>query len=58
MLTEPYDAGGNPFGVFCSNPDCGNYLTPEAHPLWSEDCPVKDGILVCPACDSPMMRPE
>lgn len=58
MVTEKYDEEGNPFGVFCINPACPFFDKEGAHPIWSEDCPEKDGRLACPACASPVRKPQ
>jgi len=58
MLNSKYNDEGAPFGVFCTNPECGNFLASEAHPMWSEDCPIEDGVLVCPACGKPVDKPQ
>jgi len=59
VLTTRTDGEGNPYGVFCSNRSCPGYWEiPEAHPIWSQDCPMNGGILVCPMCGSPAMVPE
>jgi hypothetical protein len=56
MITEKYNADGNPFGVFCSNPECGAFIDGEdTHPMWSEDCELRDGILCCENCGSPVV---
>jgi len=57
MLTSRYDEKGDPFGVFCSNPECPNSEKPEGHPIWSDDCILKDNVLVCPLCESPVIIP-
>ncbi|MBI2266705.1 MAG: hypothetical protein HYU64_16345 [Armatimonadetes bacterium] len=59
MITSKLDSLGNPFGVFCSDAACPNGdHGPDEDPLWSEDCPVVEGVLVCPSCGKPMERPR
>ena len=56
MITDRLDKDGNPYGVYCSNPACGHYVRKEgAHPIWSDDCPIKDGALVCDVCGAPVV---
>ena len=59
IIKDKYDRDGNPFGVFCSNADCPLHQDNKSHPdpLWSEDCPEKNGVLVCPHCGFPVTRP-
>jgi len=60
MILDKFDEEGNPFGVYCSNPNCP--LSEEQDrmpdPMWSEDCPVKMHMLVCPNCQSPVKSPK
>lgn len=50
---------GHPFVVFCTNEFCPAYLYGEnALPFWSEDCPERFGILRCPDCGAPVVRPD
>ena len=59
MIYSRYDSKGNPFGVFCSNPECPfKEGKPDAHPIWTDDCPDPDGHLVCLRCGAPMVLPE
>ena len=59
MIYSRYDSQGNPFGVFCSNSECPfNQHHPDAHPVWTDDCPDPNGYLICPRCGSPMKMPE
>lgn len=47
-----------PRGVLCSNPECPLWEdNPEAFPVWDHDCPVREGVLVCQACGSPVVHP-
>ncbi|MEW6279027.1 MAG: hypothetical protein AB1758_10415 [Candidatus Eremiobacterota bacterium] len=46
------------FVVFCSQPDCLHYHDREgALPFWSEDCPEHLGVMRCPECGAPAVRP-
>ena len=57
-LTRHHDLAGNPFVVFCTNEHCMHYLEGEsALPHWSEDCPENLGVLRCPECGAPVVRP-
>ncbi len=57
-LTRRYDLAGNPFAVFCTHPDCPHWLEGvSALPHWSEDCPENLGVLRCPECGAPVVRP-
>lgn len=59
MVTRPYNLAGNPFAVFCSNKECEHFIDrPSALPWWSEDCSEYLGVLRCPACGSPVIRPR
>ena len=59
MVTRAHNRDGNPFAVFCSNKDCEHYIEREAAlPHWSEDCSENLGVLRCPACRSPVLRPK
>lgn len=58
MVTRPYNLSGNPFAVFCSNSECDHYFDrPAALPHWSEDCQEYLGVLRCPACGEPVVKP-
>lgn len=57
-LTQKVNLLGDPFAVFCTSPDCAHHLHAEsAIPHWSEDCPFHLGVLRCPACGAPVVRP-
>lgn len=59
MVTRPYNSNGDPFVVFCSSADCSHYIEGEmAFPHWSEDCGELLGVLRCPACTAPVLRPK
>ena len=60
FIKGKFDEEGNPFGVNCSNQECQLNQDQKwlVDPLWSEDCPEKNGILVCPRCGCPMVRPK
>ncbi|MGE0492444.1 MAG: hypothetical protein AB7S38_24735 [Vulcanimicrobiota bacterium] len=58
MVTRPYNLSGNPFAVFCSSSECEHYFDrPAALPHWSEDCQEYLGVLRCPACGEPVVKP-
>jgi len=58
MVSRPYNRQGNPFVVFCSNADCEHHVEGEfALPHWSEDCSEHLGVLRCPRCQAPVIRP-
>lgn len=57
-LTRKTDLLNQPFAVFCTNPDCAHHVDGEAAlPHWSEDCPLHLGVLRCPECGAPAVRP-
>jgi hypothetical protein len=59
MVTRPFNFQGDPFVVFCSNETCPHYYEAEfAFPHWSEDCPEALGVLRCPNCRAPVIRPK
>lgn len=59
MVTRPYNLKGDPFVVFCSNSDCSHFYEAEgAFPFWSEDCSELLGVLRCPTCKAPVIRPQ
>ncbi len=59
MVTRPYNLKGEPFIVFCSNNECEHYWDrPGAIPHWSEDCKEYLGVLRCPACGRPVVKPR
>jgi len=59
MVTRPYNLNGDPFVVFCSSSQCAHYVEGEfAFPHWSEDCAEWLGVLRCPACKAPVVRPQ
>lgn len=59
MVSRPHNLAGNPFVVFCSDKDCEHYWDrPSAIPHWSEDCGEELGVLRCPACGRPVVRPQ
>lgn len=58
-VTRPYNLEGNPFAVFCTNAECEHFGgRPGALPHWSEDCQEFLGVLRCPVCQSPVVRPS
>lgn len=58
-VTRRLNLAGNPFVVFCTNEHCLHYIEGEgAIPHWSEDCPEKLGVLRCPECGAPVVRPD
>ena len=58
MVSRAYNREGNPFVVFCSHPDCEHFVDrPAALPHWSEDCKENLGVLRCPVCGHPVVRP-
>ena len=58
-VTKKYNLAGHPFVVFCTNSECFHYIEREgALPHWSEDCPEKLGVLRCPECGAPVVRPH
>jgi len=58
MVTRKYNLNGNPFPVFCNNKECEHFVDrPTAIPHWSEDCQEYLGVLRCPVCESPVIRP-
>ncbi len=58
-LTNKLNVQGNPYVVFCSNEHCEAYLYADgALPFWSEDCQVRFGVLRCPNCGAPVVRPD
>ncbi|MCR5661303.1 MAG: hypothetical protein K6G50_04120 [bacterium] len=58
-ITRRYNLAGNPFVVFCTNEFCPHWINAEgALPHWSEDCPENLGVLRCPECGAPVVRPE
>jgi len=58
MCNRQYNREGNPFVVFCSNEECEHFGDrPTAIPHWSEDCQEFLGVLRCPVCKSPVVRP-
>ena len=58
MVTRQYNLAGNPFPVFCTNKECEHYFDrPTALPHWSEDCQEHLGVLRCPVCERPVIRP-
>ena len=59
LVTRAHNLKGDPFVVFCSNEQCAHHLDAEyAFPHWSEDCSELLGVLRCPACRAPVMRPR
>ncbi|MBI3927237.1 MAG: hypothetical protein HY319_16995 [Armatimonadetes bacterium] len=59
MVTESARRLGRSFVVFCSNQDCEHYWDrPSAIPHWTDDCPELLGVLRCPVCRSPVVRPQ
>lgn len=57
-LTQKVNLLGDPFAVFCTNPGCAHHVEAEsALPHWSEDCPLHLGVLRCPQCGAPVVRP-
>lgn len=59
MCNRQYNKEGNPFVVFCSNFNCEHYHErPTALPHWSEDCHEDLGVLRCPKCKAPVVRPS
>lgn len=59
LVTRPYNRNGDPFVVFCTNEQCAHHFEAEhAFPHWSEDCSELLGVLRCPACQAPVMRPR
>lgn len=59
MVTRPLNLLGNPFVVFCSNKECETFIdNPYAIPFWSEDCKEDLGVLRCPNCQSPVLKPK
>jgi hypothetical protein len=59
MVSRPYNHDGNPFAVFCSNKDCENFIDRDgALPHWSEDCSEYLGVLRCPTCKAPVLKPR
>ncbi|MBN9416789.1 hypothetical protein ABS71_19520 [bacterium SCN 62-11] len=59
MVTRPYNRQGDPFVVFCSSETCSHFIDGEhAFPHWSEDCGELLGVLRCPACNAPVLRPR
>lgn len=58
MVSRPFNLEGNPFVVFCSDIECEhNIERPGAIPFWSEDCKEYLGVLRCPKCGKPVVRP-
>lgn len=58
-ITQKLNLQGNPFVVFCSNEFCDAYIYKEcALPFWSEDCNIELGVLRCPQCGAPVVRPD
>ena len=58
-VTRPYNLMGEPFVVFCSSPTCEHFYEAEfAFPHWSEDCSERLGVLRCPGCGAPVIRPR
>lgn len=58
-LTQKLNSQGNPFVVFCTNEFCPAYIYGEnALPYWSEDCSIHLGVLRCPECGAPVVRPD
>lgn len=58
-LTQKLSLQGNPFVVFCTNEHCDAYIYREcALPFWSEDCQIELGVLRCPQCGAPVVRPD
>lgn len=59
MVTRPLNRKGDPFVVFCSNENCSHYIDGQyAFPHWSEDCSELLGVLRCPQCKAPVLRPK
>ncbi len=59
MVTRPLNAQGDPFVVFCSSEHCPHFIDGEhAFPHWSEDCRELLGVLRCPQCNAPVLRPK
>jgi hypothetical protein len=59
MVSRPYNLKGDPFVVFCSSQACAHFYEAEfAFPHWSEDCSELLGVLRCPACKAPVVRPR
>lgn len=58
-ITRKLNSMGNPFVVFCTNEFCEAYLYKDgALPFWSEDCSIELGVLRCPQCGAPVVRPD
>lgn len=58
LVTRSLNLAGNPFVVFCSGSSCPHYWDRLGSiPHWSEDCKEHLGVLRCPACDKPVVRP-
>lgn len=58
-ITRTHNLAGHPFVVFCTNSECMHFIDGEgALPHWSEDCPERLGVLRCPACGAPVVRPH
>lgn len=58
-VSRPYNLKGDPFVVFCSSEACPHFYEAEfAIPHWSEDCSELLGVLRCPHCKSPVIRPK
>lgn len=57
-VTRQQNLQGNPFVVFCTSSDCEHYHErPAALPHWSDECEEYLGVLRCPACNAPVIRP-
>ena len=57
-VTRPLNLAGNPFAVFCTSKECEHYFDrPGAIPHWSEDCSEELGVLRCPDCGKPVVKP-
>lgn len=59
MVTETYAQSHEPFVVFCSSEHCQHSIeNVSAIPFWTEDCKEHLGVLRCPECGSPVVRPR
>lgn len=57
-VTLPTNLQGNPFVVFCTNKECEHFVGREGSlPHWSDECPEFLGVLRCPVCEVPVIRP-
>lgn len=57
-VTRPVNLQGNPFVVFCTDKECEHFFERVgALPHWSDECSEFLGVLRCPACGKPVIRP-